>query len=137
MSVKSKSQLKTDNNSNITTNGTNDITGAILNGQLEDFIDSWQDVIQTYTTVQRDALTGMPTGLIIYNSTNARNEFYDGTNWRFMGDTMLTTFLYFKGAGNTDVTANETGDIRIGVNGSGNFAIQKLGGGWEEIIEFS
>ena len=117
MSVKSKSQLKTDNNTNITTNGTNDITGAILNNQLEDFIDSWQDVIITYTTAQRDALVGMATGLIIYNSTNARHEYYNGSAWGFIGDTKLTTYQYFKGTGNTDVTANETGDIRIGVDG--------------------
>ena len=137
MSVKSKTVLKADNDANITTNGVGDITGLILNSQLEDFVDSWQDVITSYTTVNRDLLTGMSTGLIIYNTTNERNEYYDGTSWLAVGDTKKADYVYWKGTGNTDLTANETGDIRIGVNGSGNMAIEKLDGAWEQIVEFT
>lgn len=56
------------------------ITRVSLIAVLDDMIDSYEDIIQQYTTVQRDALTPT-TGQKIFNTTNARMEIYNGTTW--------------------------------------------------------
>ena len=40
-----------------------------------------------YTTAQRDALTGISTSTIIYNSTTDKTQIYDGTSWLNVGTT--------------------------------------------------
>ena len=38
-------------------------------------------VLGSYTTTQRDALTGLTAGTIIYNSTTNKHQLYTGTSW--------------------------------------------------------
>lgn len=38
-------------------------------------------VLGSYTTTQRDTLTGLAAGTIIYNSTANKHQFYTGTSW--------------------------------------------------------
>jgi len=38
-------------------------------------------VLGSYTTTQRDALTGLTAGTLIYNSTTNKHQFYTGTSW--------------------------------------------------------
>jgi hypothetical protein len=60
------------------------ISGATtedLRTSLINMVDSYQNFVQSYTTVQRNALTSVVTGTIIFNTTNERLEWYDGVNW--------------------------------------------------------
>ena len=58
----------------------NPITPASLTAVLDDMVDSYEDYIGSYTTVQRDALT--PTeGLKIYNTTSNRLEYFSSADW--------------------------------------------------------
>jgi len=58
----------------------NPITPASLTAVLDDMVDSYEDYIGSYTTVQRDALT--PTeGLKIYNTTSNRLEYFNASAW--------------------------------------------------------
>jgi hypothetical protein len=75
MAVKTKTQLHAD-----TAALPAPITRVALIGVLDDMIDSYEDFVVSYTTVQRDALT--PTaGDLIYNTDNDRVEYYNGTAW--------------------------------------------------------
>lgn len=38
-------------------------------------------VSQSYTTTERDALTGMAAGTLIFNSTTSKLNFYTGSAW--------------------------------------------------------
>lgn len=38
-------------------------------------------VLGTYTTTQRNALSSLVTGTLIYNTTNSRIECWDGSTW--------------------------------------------------------
>lgn len=56
------------------------ITRASLVAVMDDMVDSYEDIIQEYTTVQRDALTPFE-GQKIYNTTSNRLEYYNGSMW--------------------------------------------------------
>ena len=58
----------------------NPITPASLTALLDDMVDSWEDYIGQYTTVQRDLLTPFE-GLKIYNTTSNRLEYFNATAW--------------------------------------------------------
>ena len=75
MAIKTKAQLQAD-----TAALPAPITRTALITVLDDMIDSYENIIQEKTTVQRDALTPT-TGDKIFNTTNARMEIYNGTTW--------------------------------------------------------
>lgn len=81
MSVQSKTALNTAIDTDITTNGNNDITGAELNSILGNMVDSYEDFIGSYTTAQIAALTGMTLRQRVFNTTDNDYEYYDGTRW--------------------------------------------------------
>jgi len=75
MAVTSKTQLHTD-----TAALPNPITRTALLAVMDNMIDSWEDFISSYTTVQRNALTPFE-GLKIYNTTSNRLEYYSSAGW--------------------------------------------------------
>lgn len=75
--IKSKTQLQTD----ITANA--DFTSA-QKTILTDAVDSYQNIFPQLTTVQRDALTPT-TGLTVFNTDNARHEYWNGAQWLAVG----------------------------------------------------
>ena len=78
MAVKNKTDITSEINSLIVAGGA--ITAVDLNGILIDIVDSYEDLIQEYTTVQRDLLTPFE-GLKIYNTTSNRMEYYTASQW--------------------------------------------------------
>ena len=71
--------------------------------------------LKSYTTTQRDALTSAA-GDVIYNTTNTRPEYYDGTNWQSMQDlsSFLVNYLIVAGGGGA-------GDGEAGGGGAGGY----------------
>ena len=83
MSVLSKTALKAAIDAAITTNGTNSITGAQLNGLMDSTVDSYQDTLPQLTTVQINALT--PTlNQLVYNTDRNYIMQYNGTIWIYL-----------------------------------------------------
>jgi len=78
MAIKNKTDIKTEINSVIV--GSGSVTANDLNGILNDMVDSYENLIQAYTTVQRDLLTPFE-GLKIYNTTSNRLEYYTSSQW--------------------------------------------------------
>lgn len=78
MAIKNKTDIKAEINSTIVAGG--GITATDLNTILIDIVDSYEDLIQEYTTVQRDLLTPFE-GLKIYNTTSNRMEYYTASQW--------------------------------------------------------
>lgn len=77
MAIKTKSQI------NSAINTLLGVASAIIRkanhkSLLEDIKDSYQDIIQSYTTAGRPAGTE---GLIIYNTDKNHFEYYDGSQW--------------------------------------------------------
>jgi len=75
MAIKTKVQLHAD-----TAALPAPITRVALIAVLDDMIDSWEDIIQAYTTAARNALTPVQ-GQKIFNTTNTRLEVYSGAAW--------------------------------------------------------
>jgi len=72
--------------------------------------------INSVTKTQRDALTGVSEGLIVYNSDNNSIEYYDGTKWR-----TLTGILNVEATGGTEII---DGNAKLHVFTSpGNFVV--------------
>jgi hypothetical protein len=78
MAVKTKAAISAEINSTIVSGGA--ITATDLNGILIDIVDSYEDLIVEYTTVDRDLLTPFE-GLKIYNTTSNRLEYYSASQW--------------------------------------------------------
>lgn len=78
MAIKNKTDIKAEINATIVGGG--GVTATDLNGILIDIVDSYEDLIQDHTTVQRDLLTPFE-GLKIYNTTSNRLEYYSATQW--------------------------------------------------------
>lgn len=78
MAIKSKTQLNSEIDSDMADGS--GITAAVLRSKLHDIVDSYEDIIREYTTVQRDALTPFE-GLKIYNTTSNRLEYYSASQW--------------------------------------------------------
>ena len=56
--------------------------------------------LKSYTTTQRDALTGMVAGDVIYNSTDGTIDFYNGSSWNATsGGTFVVDVDYLVVAG--------------------------------------
>lgn len=81
MSAQSKTALKTTIDTQVTTNGNNEITGAELNAILKNQVDSYEDFVGSYTTAQIAALTGMTLRQRVFNTTDNDYEWYDGVRW--------------------------------------------------------
>lgn len=81
MSAQTKTANKNAIDTQITTNGNNEITGADLNPILKNMVDSYEDFIGSYTTVEIAALTGMTLRQRVFNTTDNDYEWYDGTRW--------------------------------------------------------
>lgn len=81
MAAQSKTANKTAIDLQITTNGNNEITGADLNAILDNIVDSYEDFVGSYTTVQIAALAGMTLRQIVYDTDTKEYKFYDGTRW--------------------------------------------------------
>lgn len=81
MAAQSKTANKSAIDLQITTNGNNEITGAELNGILDNIVDSYEDFVGSYTTVQIAALVGMTLRQRVFNTTDNDYEWYDGTRW--------------------------------------------------------
>jgi len=62
-----------------------ELTAALWNEQVRDNTDYLKTVSdqghRILTTAQRDALTGVTAGTMIYNSTLGQSQSYDGSNW--------------------------------------------------------
>ena len=105
--------------------------------------------IGTRTTAERDALTSVSTGTILYNSTNKRCEVYDGTRWvgvqrggyieatgGVISEYSVSSTRYrahiFTSSGEFNITSNspshETVDVLL-VGGGGGGGAQHGGGG--------
>ena len=105
--IRTKSQMTADINADITTNGTGAITGQVLNDLLQDMNDSYQSVIQTYTSAQRDALPTPTDGDLIYNSDTDRLEVYAG-GWMPTGASYQGTLNC---SANPNYPASKEGDV--------------------------
>lgn len=75
MAIKTKTQLHAD-----VAALPNPITPASLVLVLDDMVDSYEDIIQEYTTAARNGLTPVQ-GQKIFNTDNKRLEIYSGTAW--------------------------------------------------------
>lgn len=114
------------------TNGVNDQTGVstinighnTYNTVTTKFING-NPMIQapSLTTTQRDAMTGVQPGALIYNTTTARSERYDNGVWRSNQGKMSLTVGFSDADYNTDGTADNI-EIQSAIN-----AVNSLGGG--------
>ena len=112
MSVKTKAQLRTQNDNLITTNGDEEITGTVLNGHLDDFIDSFA-VESSGSELKSVPFNGIiPSGTVtsvIISDTPLYDVFvYVNGERHSVGDTTGSSF-YFMDSINTTVHAR--GDI--------------------------
>lgn len=57
-------------------------------GLLVNIVDSYHDYCNRLTTSQRNAISMPATGLMIFNTDTAQYEYYNGTNWQGMGETV-------------------------------------------------
>lgn len=105
--IRTKSQMTADINADITTNGAGAITGQVLNDIMRNMNDSYQSVIQTYTSAQRDALPTPTDGDLIYNSDTDRLEVYAG-GWMPTGASYQGTLNC---SGNPNYPASKEGDL--------------------------
>lgn len=104
MSVKTKAQLKSFNDTNINTNGVNAITGALHNTMNEDIIDSYvnksDDALSIVTNVYRSASKAITTAQtqITFSTALASNAYEvvindpDGVGWEDITDIQTTGF---------------------------------------------
>lgn len=126
MAIKSKSQLTTDITTNYADNGSGNITPAIMRATLIDIVHSYEDIFQSYNTTGRDALT--PTaGLIIYNTTTASFEAYNGSTWVNVSHKQNFTINC---SGNPDYPAAVVGDMYLvsvagKIGGSSGITVRK------------
>lgn len=84
MAVKSKAQLAAD----IAALGST-YSEAAVEALLTDMVDSYNNLIAQVTTSQRNALTPT-TGLVVYNTDTARQEYWNGTAWFAVGQNIST-----------------------------------------------
>ena len=86
----------------LTTDGTNASWGEL---DLTTFDAPVQ--LKNYTTAQRDSLTGVSTGDIIFNSTSGSLEFFDGANW--VSTNLVPTLTNITG----DITKATAGNLTL------------------------
>lgn len=79
MAVKSKTAITTEISTNFAS-GT-DIHASEHRAVAQDIVDSYEDFVGSYTTVQIAALVGMTLRQIVYDSDKNDYRFYNGTRW--------------------------------------------------------
>lgn len=80
--VVDKTTIQTGIDTNLADNNVNAITPEKLRQVLTNMNDSYEVVIQSKTSSQRDEIVSPAQGLKIYNSTTKRIEVYSGTVWK-------------------------------------------------------
>lgn len=85
MSVLTKAALHSSINTEIIANGLGLITAEKMNMLLNNIVDSYNDTPPQYTATERNQLDSVTEGLIIYNTTDNRFEFYSGAAWLPLG----------------------------------------------------
>jgi hypothetical protein len=94
---------------NLTGNVTGNVTGGITTSQItvgNSFIRSNHIGIGSVTASERDSLTGIATGSLVYNTTYSVLQVYTGSAWETVGD--QTTVITASGGNVTD-TSNRPG----------------------------
>lgn len=127
--IKTKVQLEAENDTNITTNGNGDITGAVLNAFFTNLIDSLEIVIQSYTTVEIAAIASPTLRQIVFDTTTNEYKYYNGSAW------VVLSSLFIAGSGTNSImdkratASSATNGTAIGDDatnaGSGSQAIGK------------
>jgi hypothetical protein len=86
---------------------------------LEDMVDSYEDIFPQLTTVQRDALT--PTnGQVVYNTDNARYEYWNGSAWFGIGQDLSTPLVVKVNVTSAEILAlNTTPKTLVAAPGAG------------------
>lgn len=79
MSVVSKAALTTQIASDLAS--ASNITAAEHRGVAQNIVDSYENVVVSYTTAQIAALAGMTLRQRVFNTTDNDYEWYDGTRW--------------------------------------------------------
>ena len=79
MATKSKTDLLSDIQTVLAS--LSNITAAKHRVLASNFVDSWEDFIMSYNSMQIAALTGMAERVIVYNTEDKDYEFYDGTRF--------------------------------------------------------
>jgi hypothetical protein len=104
MAIKSKSQLSIDIAASTFTSPQQTI--------LDDIVDSYEDIFPQLTTVQRDALT--PTnGQVVYNTDNARYEYWNGSAWFGIGQNISTPLVVKIDLSSADLLALDSTPIAV------------------------
>lgn len=96
----------------------------------EDGSDFEADIaVPTYTTTQRDALTNVPTDLIVYNSTASSLQKYNGSTWANIGGGGgSSAFNDITSGTNTSAAMVVGSGASIAVTGTGTIAATSLNG---------
>lgn len=81
MSILSKTANKSNIDLHITSNGSNEITGAQLNTILENLVDSYEDFIRSLNADEIGLIESPTTRDVVFNTTRNSFYFYDGTRW--------------------------------------------------------
>lgn len=119
MASKTKTQLDTD----ITTNIGSSYSQSALQTVLTDIVDSYEDIFANVTTVQRDAIT--PTnGLIVYNTDNARYEYWNGVTWMGIGQDLSTPMVVKVDLSSADILSLDTVPVSIVSAPGSGYALQ-------------
>jgi hypothetical protein len=78
--------------------------------------------LKSYTTAQRDALTGMVAGDVIYNSTEGTIDFYNGSSWNSSSpNTFETPISYLVIAGGGGGGGSRGGNFPGNAGGAGGY----------------
>lgn len=93
---------------------------------LEDMVDSYEDIFPQLTTVQRDALT--PTnGQVVYNTDNARYEYWNGSAWFGIGQNISTPLVVKIYLSSADLLALNTTPITVASAIGAGYALVPVG----------
>lgn len=96
---------------------------------LEDMVDSYEDIFPQLTTVQRDALT--PTnGQVVYNTDNARYEYWNGSAWFGIGQNISTPLVVKIDLTSADILALHTTEIVVASAIGAGYALVPIGYTW-------
>lgn len=109
MSVLTKAALHSSINTEIIANGLGLITAEKMNMLLNNIVDSYNDTPPQYTTTQRNELESVAEGMIIYNTTANRYEFYNGAAWQTLAANVTVMDLTL----NPNYPASLVGDVII------------------------
>jgi len=109
MAVKTKAELLADSAALYVDNSSGDIEASEVKVITDDLIDSYENVIQSFTSAQR-ALISATEGLKIYNTDTNRYEFFDGTTWIGLSKTYS---FPFDASSNPNYPPSQKGDVLV------------------------